>query len=215
MKKILLILVIILNWHTTSFSQECSIADDLYIKFEENDSKERIMKDQKDFWYSITQTNRSPLVKKVYSKLIWSDVDSRFANYYWKLYKKQDTGYIEVPSPQISSDLYQIQSTLHMEYGEKGDSIFNVYDIEKLSLPPFKSDTLCFNLLKDTHTLDSGEYRFKIYFRVGNVYSVKNRRREITRMYYVSSDWYYFRLPKKTVYSGSVKDSLRLKAYSF
>jgi hypothetical protein len=197
MKILLLLLFFFLKCGIIGFSQENIIAGDLSIKFDCNDGRERIVNEEKDFCYFVIQSNLSSATKQVYAKLVWGDTASRFSNYFWVLYKKDGPVYIPIAPPQITDASTFIESDLHMKYGEKGDSIFSIYDIEKKGLLPSKSDTLCFNLLLDNSVFDPGEYRFRIYFRIGNAYSSKNGKREISDLSYVASSWYYFRVAKR------------------
>jgi hypothetical protein len=186
-----------LFFYLGAFSQESIIGDDYLIKFENNDGSKRIIDSANEFCFTITLENLSSLAgKKSYTQLVWDDTVSRFANYYWVLYKKIDSGFVWIPPPRVSSSLGYIWSDLHMNYGDKGDSIFAVYDLEKSNLLPLTKRRLCFSLLRDKNHFDSGEYKFRIFFRIGNAYSIEKGKREISDLYYVASAWYYFKVPR-------------------
>jgi len=196
MKNITILLYIFLKFGVAGISQQVIVGDDLSINFGGNEGKERTMKSESDFCYHIIQTNLSTATKRVYKSLYWADTTSKLANYYWELYRKTGSGFVRIAPPVISDGSGQIESDLHAQYGNKGDSLFRVFDIEKVELLPSGADTLCFNLLYDNFAFEAGEYKFRVFLRIGNAYSVKYNRKEISDLFYVGSDWRYFRVPK-------------------
>ena len=197
MKNAVAVFLILVFNSTTGLSQECSIGDNLWITFARNDNQARLITDQNGFCYSIIQTNRSREEKMTYPSLSYTGFPSRFGNFYLALQKKSDTSFFNVQLPPMSHDDF-LSNELHTLYGKKGDSIYQAYDPEKVNLGAFQSDTFCYNLLKYYGILDAGEYRFQVFFRIGNVYAFDehNGNREIDRPIYLNSDWYYFKLQR-------------------
>lgn len=208
MKKVIVLLAIAAINGTQISAQECSVGDNLFIKFEANDNQVRVISSQDGFCHSIIQTNRSPVNKLVYRSPDYSEDESLYGNFYFKLEKKSDSGFISVELPTISNAPFALEMKLQEKCGKKADSAYRAYDIERQSLKDSESDTLCFNLLKYCESLDSGEYRFQLFFRIGNGYSINksNGNREITRLYYVNSDWYYFKIQHHMEFVSSADD---------
>jgi len=76
------------------------------------------------------------------------------------------------------------------------DSIFKRFDFYKDTLGAGGSYTLQFNLLSNNIYLDSGDYKFKVAFRIGNNYRTKKNGDLVNDIKYLYSDWYYFKLER-------------------
>jgi hypothetical protein len=198
----LILLVLIVNCIGFKARAQYLVLDDsLKIDFLENDGKVRIVNSPNDLNYGIIVMNMSKKVVKSYVQLIYDDTSSPFGNYYWELYKKNDSDYVFLPRPKQSSAAGYVYDELNMTFNDqiKTDSAFAIYDLPKKNLVPFQCDTLQFNFLMGSQFIDPGDYGMRIFFRVGDFYAIhKNLRRSIGRNY-VNSDMYYFKITKRLV----------------
>lgn len=193
-------LIIILLFNCISYTAVCQfllLNDSLKVEFLENRGT-RIVISQNDLNYRIVFTNMSHRTIKSYTKLVFDDAPSPFANYYWDLYQKVDSDLQYVPRVYHSSAWGGIFNDLSIEYGDvkKADSAIAVFDIEKKDLFPFQSDTLVFNFLSDIQRLAPGEYGFQVFLRVGDTYAIHYGRRESVSRSYLSSERYRIKVLK-------------------
>ena len=81
-------------------------------------------------------------------------------------------------------------------YGLKADSALQHCDIPKKALPPLATDSLPFNLLRECHHLQAGDYKVKILLRVNTTFGVENGEFLAKKIDYIESDWFYFSVLK-------------------
>ncbi len=184
------------------FSQQRIVGDSIQVSFLQN-YKANVLQKRSDFNYSIVITNISSKPVRAYRELLYSRMPSLLANFDCPLYKKEDTGFKFVDHYSHEPPYQYLMDSLRKIYSDKvADSIIRNFDFHKYILKPGESDTLQFNLLCNNVYLDSGEYKFKIAFRIGN--SSINNEGKGTRnknLLYVWSVWFYFKLDRKIICS--------------
>jgi hypothetical protein len=182
-----------------AFSQTWILGDSLKVEFYANNQEIRIVNTEADLEFKILLTNLSKRPVLTYTNLVFEKYSSQFGNYYWELYKKADSGYTLISRPIGSSEAGYISLDLFMELGDakKADSALAVYDLPRASLFPNKTDTLQTNLLLSQPIFEPGDYGVQIFFRVGDLYAIRENRRESIGRGFVYSKMYYFKVTKR------------------
>jgi hypothetical protein len=155
----------------------------------------RRIENEGDLNYSIIVTNTSDKIIKSYSKLVFDKAPNVFSNFDCELYKKENNRYERVNKYALSSTYGYYYDSLYVIFGSKVDSAIQHFDVAKKDLLSLQSDTLIFNLLHEINALESGTYKFRIFFRTGasRQPAIKSGKVNLS---YIKSAWYYIILPK-------------------
>jgi hypothetical protein len=181
-----LLLFFLLILGSTALGQKIMLGDSVEICFQKMDS---IIFDSSQIRVSITFRNISKRPILVYESLQQGYLKDRFQN-------------INIELEKQSQDKYLYKATMFYEISDKyefSDS-FRHYDLPKIQLSPFKTDTLWYHLMHLGTYFDSGNYRIKINLRVQTIPDTTEYHFDSTgatappvdEIKYVSSNWIYF-----------------------
>ena len=197
--KIILLVIFFSSVVEKALSQPWILGDSLKVDFYGNNHKARIVNSESDLVFKILLTNISKRPIHAYNSLVFNKYSSKFGNYYWELYKKDDSGYKIIPRPIGSSEAGYVAGDLFIKYGNarRVDSALAVYDLPKTELSPYKTDTLQLDLLFNQPIFEAGDYGVQIFFRAGELFAIHGNMRESIGRSFVYSELYYFRVTKK------------------
>lgn len=178
-----LVVLLLLNLNTSSqeINNDSSTVTFSFKKFERNDSISLPLK-----IFFRNKTNRSILI---YSQLREGRLGDHLTNIY-------------IECEVLRNREYHPKSLRYYQSIGYKDSLRH-FDMPKKKLLPYASDSIELNLL-DISGLDKGEYRFRAHLRSkteqnNEVYNADNYdlAPPQDRLYYITSDWFYFTLNKR------------------